>query len=59
MKNEIKIKDALWADCETDDERSDFFLLGRAHETGIIAKSIQNEVAMAFRFRAEVMKEIE
>jgi len=57
MKNGIKLRYALWNDCETDDERFDFLLSGRAWETGIIARSIQNEVAMAFKFRAEIMKE--
>jgi len=52
MKNNIKLSEALWCDCETDAERVDFLLMGRGYETGIIAKAIQHEVAMAFHFRA-------
>ena len=57
MKNNKKLSDALWDDCETDEERFNFLASGRAWETGIIAKSIQHEVAMAFHFRSEIMKE--
>jgi hypothetical protein len=49
--------DALWADCETDEERRDFLLSGRAVATGIIAPAIVNDVAMAFHFRAGIMEE--
>ena len=59
MKNNIRLFDALWSDCETDSERVDFLLLGRGYETGIIAKAIQHEVAMAFQFRALTMKAIQ
>ena len=52
-----KLSDALWSDCETDEDRVNFLLIGRGYETGIIAKAIQHEVAMAFQFRAGVMKE--
>lgn len=55
MKDNKKLFDALWADCETDEERANFLLSGRACETGIIAKAIQNEVALAFNFRAKIM----
>lgn len=48
---------ALWSDCETDEDRANFILIGRACETGIIAKSIQSEVANAFSFRAGIMKQ--
>jgi hypothetical protein len=57
VKYRRRLMDALWDDCETDFERFDFLLSGRACETGIIAQSIQSEVAMAFRFRAEIMQE--
>jgi hypothetical protein len=57
MKNNVKLSEALWSDCETDEERVNFLLSGRAWETGIIAKAIQNEVALAFKFRSEKMKE--
>jgi hypothetical protein len=39
----------LFIDCKTDAEKADFFLSGRAHETGVIAASIQNDVAMAYK----------
>lgn len=57
MKNNVKLSEAHWCDCETDEERVNFLLSGRAWETGIIAKAIQNEVALAFKFRSEKMKE--
>jgi hypothetical protein len=57
VKNNIRLLDALWGDCETDEERADFLLSGRAYETGVIAKAIQNEVALAFDFRAKIMAE--
>ena len=46
-----KLQEALWSDCESDAERVNFILAGRAHETGVISKAIQHEVAMAFHFR--------
>jgi len=49
-----KLREALWSDCESDAERVNFILSGRAHETGIISKAIQHEVAMAFHFRSEL-----
>ena len=52
-----KLSEALWSDCETDEERVNFLLIGRGYETGIIAKAIQHEVAMAFQFRALTIKE--
>ena len=58
MKNNIKLKDALWSDCETDEERVNFLLSGRAHETGVIAKAIVHEVALAFIFRATIKEEL-
>ena len=57
MKENRKLSDALWTDLETDEERVDFLIAGRGFETGIIAKAIQHEVAMAFRFRSEIIKE--
>ena len=58
MKNNIKLFEALWSDCETDEDRFNFLISGRGYETGIIAKAIQHEVAMAFQFRDGVMKEL-
>ncbi len=57
MKENRKLSDALWADCETDEERVNFLIAGRGFETGIIAKAVQHEVAMAFQFRSEIIKE--
>ena len=51
-----KLSEALWSDCETDEDRFDFLVSGRAWSTGIIAQSIQNEVAMAYQYRAEMQK---
>ena len=39
----------LFVDCKTDQEKYDFFLSGRAHETGVIAASLQNDVAMSYQ----------
>ena len=50
------LSEALWCDCETDEERANFIRIGRAHETGIIAKSIQCEIANVFDFRSGIMK---
>ncbi len=57
MKNNIKLSDALWSDGETDEEKYNFLLLGRGFATGIMAKSIKHEAALAFHFRHEIMKE--
>ena len=57
MKENRKLHEALWTDCETDEERVNFLIAGRGFETGIMAKAVQNEVAMAFQFRAEIIKE--
>jgi len=57
MKENRKLHEALWTDLETDEERFDFLIAGRGFETGIMAKAIQHEVAMAFQFRAEIIKE--
>lgn len=58
MKNNITLSKALWSDCENDEERFNFLLsVCRAWETGIIAKELQNEVAMAFKFRSETLKQ--
>lgn len=47
----------LFCDCKTDEEKSNFFLSGRAFETGIIAYSISNDVAMAYHRCAQFKKE--
>lgn len=49
----------LFSDLKTDEEKSAFFLSGRAHETGIIALAIQNDVAMAYHRCAEYEKEVQ
>lgn len=48
MREGKTIEDALYDDCETDLERSEFFESGRAHETGVVAKVIEKDVAKAF-----------
>ena len=57
MRENRKLHEALWADCETDAERVNFLISGRGFETGIIAKAIQHEIAMVFQFRSEIIKE--
>ena len=47
----------LFCDCKTDEEKSNFFLSGRAFETGIIAYAISNDVAMAYHRCAQFKKE--
>ncbi len=42
------MKNKLWCDLKTDEERVEFLRSGRAWETGIIAKSIVEDVARAF-----------
>ena len=49
----------LFCDCKTDEEKSNFFLSGRAVETGVIAPAISNDVAMAYHRCAQLKKEIE
>jgi len=39
---------ALWCDCETDEERAVFFRSGRAYDTGVIAKDPAEPCANAF-----------
>jgi hypothetical protein len=38
----------LFCDLKNDAEKANFFLSGRGYETGVIAKAIQNDVAMAY-----------
>lgn len=42
------LSNALWSDLKTDMERANWLLLGRGYETGVVAKAIQNELAMAY-----------
>ena len=49
----------LFCDCKADEEKANFFLSGRAVETGIIASAISNDVAMAYHRCAEFQKEID
>ena len=49
----------LFCDCKTDEEKANFFLSGRAVETGIIAPAISNDVSMAYPRCAEFQKEID
>lgn len=48
----------LFCDLKTDEEKAEFFLSGRGYETGVIAHSIQNDVAMAYHRCAEYKKEL-
>lgn len=48
----------LFCDLKTDEEKAEFFLSGRGYETGVIAHSIQNDVAMAYHRCAEFKKEL-
>ena len=47
---------ALWFDCETDDERAVFFRNGRAYDTGVIAKDLAEPLALAFEDAAKWRK---
>jgi hypothetical protein len=47
----------LFCDLKSDAEKSNFFLSGRAYETGVIAREIQNDVAMAYHRCAEYAKQ--
>ncbi len=38
----------LFCDLKNDAEKANFFLSGRGYETGVIAKAIQNDVAMTY-----------
>jgi len=49
-----KLFEAVWSDCESDAERVNFILAGRAYETGIMSKALQHDVALAFHFRDQV-----
>lgn len=48
MNDSEFLSNALWSDLKTDMERANWFLLGRGYETGVVAKAIQNELAMAY-----------
>ncbi len=56
---EIDLTKALWGDLKTDEQRANWLRLGRGWETGVIAKSMQHDLAMAFDFRARTMAERE
>ena len=51
------LKNALWCDLTTDAERSAWLLLGRGYETGVVAKSIQNDLARAYQRLAQPEQE--
>ena len=48
----------LFSDCKTDQEKSDFFLIGRGYTTGVIAASIQNDVSLAYQRCANAAAEL-
>lgn len=59
LQSQVKNDKTLFCDLKTDEEKSAFFLSGRGYETGVIALSIQNDVAMAYHRCAEYKKELE
>lgn len=59
LQSQVKKDTTLFCDLKTDEEKSAFFLSGRGYETGVIAQSIQNDVAMAYHRCAEYKKELE
>ena len=59
LQTQVKNDRTLFCDLKTDEEKSAFFLSGRGYETGVIALSIQNDVAMAYHRCAEYKKELE
>lgn len=46
----------LWADLESDDERVAFLESGRAHQTGIIAPVMVDEIVKALKCRIAIKK---
>lgn len=52
------IMNKLFCDLKTDEEKSLFFLSGRAYKTGIITHAAQNDVAMAYHRCSEYEKEV-
>lgn len=48
----------LFCDLKTDEQKANFFLSGRAYESGVIARAIQNDVAMAYQRCANYAKEL-
>ena len=56
--NEGAEMNKLFCDLKTDEEKAAFFLSGCGYETGVIAHSIQNDVAMAYHRCAEYQKEL-
>lgn len=58
-QSQVKNDMTLFCDLKTDEEKSAFFLSGRGYETGVIAHSIQNDVAMAYHRCSEYRKELE
>ena len=51
------MENKLWCDMENDEEKKRFFSSGRAHDTGIIAQAIENEIASRFDHRQFVPRE--
>lgn len=47
----------LFCDMKTDADKANFFLSGRGYETGVIAKAVQNDVAMAYQRCANYAKQ--
>ena len=58
-RNGAENRSQLFCDLKTDEEKATFFLTGRGYETGVIAKEIQNDVALAYHLSAEYAKELQ
>ena len=57
--NDTKLSNCLFVDLETDEQRRDWFLLGRGVATGIIAPALQPHLANAYSKIVESRKLIE
>ena len=53
------ISQLLWCDLQTDEERIEFLESGRACVTGIIASSLVEDVAHAFRCKIAIRRAID
>lgn len=52
-----KLSEMLWCDLRTDEERYNWLLLGRGFDTGIIARAIQNDLALAYKRLSQLQSE--
>lgn len=49
----------LWSDLESDEERIRFIESGRAHETGIIAPAIADDMVSALKCRIAIQRYVD